>query len=93
MNYTDIYSEEITKKLKKLKVKNRILLEAVFKKIDEILQNPERYKPLSYDLKGYHRVHITKSFVLIFKIDEENKIVKFEDFDHHDKIYKKRYIL
>jgi mRNA-degrading endonuclease RelE of RelBE toxin-antitoxin system len=31
-----------------------------------------------------------KSFVLIFKIDDENKIVKFEDFDHHDKIYKKR---
>jgi YafQ family addiction module toxin component len=90
MNYTDIYSEEFTKRLKKLKVKNHTLFEAIFKKIDEILQNPERYKPLGYDFKGFHRVHVLKSFVLIFKIDEKNKVVKFEDFDHHDKIYKKR---
>lgn len=90
MNYSDFYSEELTKKLKKLKVKNRALFEAILRKIDEILENPERFKPLGYDLKGFHRVHIMKSFVLIFKIDEENKIVKFEDFDHHDKIYKRR---
>ncbi len=90
MNYSDLYSEELTKKVKKIKIKNRALFKAIFKKIDEILQNPERFKPLSYDLKGFRRVHIMKSFVLIFKIDDENRIVKFEDFDHHDKIYKKR---
>jgi mRNA-degrading endonuclease RelE of RelBE toxin-antitoxin system len=30
-------------------------------------------------------------FVLIFKIEEAIKTVKFVDFDHHDKIYKRRY--
>jgi YafQ family addiction module toxin component len=90
MNYSDLYSDELTKKVKKIKVKNRALFNAIIKKIDEILENPERFKPLRHDLKGFHRVHIMKSFVLIFKIDDENKIVKFEDFDHHDKIYKKR---
>ncbi len=89
MNYIDVYSEEFTRKLKKLKIKNHALFQAIFKKIDEILQNPDRFKPLRYDLKGFRRVHVMKSFVLIFKIDEKNKIVKFEDFDHHDKIYKK----
>ncbi len=88
MSYTDTYSEEFTKKLKKLKIKDHVLFQAILKKIDEILQNPERFKPLRYDLKGFRRVHILKSFILIFKIDEENKTVKFEDFDHHDKIYK-----
>ena len=90
MSYSDIYSEELVRKLKKLKVKNRTLLEVIFKKIDEILQNPVRFKLLGHDLKGFHRVHVMKSFVLIFKIDDENKIVKFEDFDHHDKIYQRR---
>ena len=90
MSYSDIYSEEIVRKLKKLKVKNRTLFEAIFKKIDEILLNPVRFKLLGHDLKGFHRVHVMKSFVLIFKIDDENKIVKFEDFDHHDKIYQRR---
>lgn len=90
MNYTDLYSEELTKKLKKIKTKNRALFEAVIKKIDEILQNPDRFKPLRYDMKGFHRIHVLKSFVLVFKIEEKNNIVKFEDIDHHDKIYKKK---
>lgn len=90
MNYSDLYSEGLARKLKKLKVKNSTLFEAIFKKIDEILQNPVRFKLLRHDLKGFHRIHVMKSFVLIFKIDENNKIVKFEDFDHHDKIYKRR---
>lgn len=34
-------------------------------KIDEILENPERFKPLRHDLKGFHRAHIMKSFSLI----------------------------
>jgi mRNA-degrading endonuclease RelE of RelBE toxin-antitoxin system len=36
------------------------------------------------------RVHIDKSFVLVFSIDETEKTVIIEDYDHHDKIYKKR---
>ena len=36
----------------------------------------------------WKRVHIDKHFVLIFSVDEENKIVALEDYDHHDKIYK-----
>ena len=38
-------------------------------------------------MKGLRRVHIDKSFVLIFEIVEtENKVI-FLDFDHHDNIY------
>lgn len=59
--------------------------------MDEILQNPEHYKPLRHDLHGLRRVHIMGPFVLLFKIEETTKIVKFIDFDHHDKIYKRRY--
>ena len=77
--------------LRKLYKKNRKRYEITLKKIDEIVKIPHHYKPLSYDLKSIRRVHIEGSFVLVFKIVEEDKIVKFLDLDHHDRIYKKRY--
>ncbi|HID26884.1 MAG TPA: hypothetical protein EYP22_03455 [Methanosarcinales archaeon] len=48
-------------------------------------------KTLRYGLKGLRRVHLEKSFVLVFEIDEENMVVRFLDLDHHDKIYRKRF--
>ena len=89
--YRYFISKNLKAKLKKIHKKNRKFYEAVIKKIEEIIKNPQHYKPLRYDLKGLRRVHIEKSFVLIFEIDEENKIVRFLDLDHHDKIYKRRY--
>jgi mRNA interferase RelE/StbE len=79
----------IESKLRKLKKKDRVQFEAVRKKMDQILENPDVYKPLGNILKGRFRVHIG-SFVLLFVIHEEEKIVEFVDYDHHDKIYRKR---
>jgi len=42
-------------------------------------------------MKGLRRVHLEKSFVLVFEIDEEAKMVRFLDLGHHDEIYRKRY--
>lgn len=55
--------------------------------MNEIIENPFRYKRLHKAKKGLFRVHIDRSFVLVFLIDEINKSVLFLDFDHHDKIY------
>jgi len=85
--YTDVYSEEITKKLFKLKKKDQKQYEKVFKKIDQMLANPQhRHKELHFTMKGIKRIHISH-FVLIFKINHINKIISFEDYDHHDNIY------
>ena len=78
--------------LQKLFKKNRKRYEISMKKIQEIVNFPQHYKPLSYDLKGIRRVHIESSFVLVFRIDEANKVVRFLDLDHHDKIYNKRFL-
>jgi len=86
--YSDKYSEEITKKLAKLKKKDAKHYQNVRNKIDWILENPEhRYKDLHYNMKGVKRVHLGH-FVLTFIIDHSNKIISFEDYDPHDKIYK-----
>ena len=38
-------------------------------------------------MKGAKRVHIDNHFVLVFEVDREKKVVRFLDYDHHDKIY------
>jgi YafQ family addiction module toxin component len=73
----------------KLAKKNPHQLEIIFKKIEEIRENPHHYKNLRVPLQHLKRVHIDKSFVLVFSIDENRKLVIVEDYDHHDNIYKR----
>lgn len=85
--YADSYSDEITKKLAKLRKKDPAHYSQVLKKMDSILKEPNhKYKFLHHDMKGVLRVHIGH-FVLIFVINHEKKSVSFEDYDHHDIIY------
>ena len=78
---------DLKKKLGKLFKKDRKRYEIVMKKMEEILHNPNHYKPLSHDMKHLRRVHVDSSFVLVFSINENDEIVLFVDIDHHDKIY------
>jgi len=77
--------DEIFQKLAK---KNPKQLEIITKKLQQIIGNPHRFKPLSNVMMGFRRVHFG-SFVLVYSIDKKNKVVILEDYDHHDKIYKK----
>lgn len=86
--YTDEYTDEIDCKLAKLKKRDLKQYLIVRKKMDWIIENPfHRYKFLSEDMKGFNRIHFGH-FVLVFSIDHEKKAVSFEDYDHHDKIYR-----
>ena len=87
--YSDQYSEEIVKKLVKLKKKDPKHYRIVRRKMEWIIDNPEhRFKFLHHDMKGIKRIHLGH-FVLTFSINHEKKIISFEDYDHHDKVYKK----
>ncbi len=83
------FSKELTRKLEKSQARNKVMFDAIINKIREIKENPEHYKPLRYDMKGFRRAHIMKSFVLIFRIDYANSKIIFEDFGHHDDIYQR----
>jgi len=78
---------ELDLKFVKLSKKNKKQLEIIFKKVEEIIQNPQHYKNLRKPLQHLKRVHIDKHFVLTFSVDENKKIVTLEDYEHHDKIY------
>lgn len=77
----------VDEKFKKLAKKNPKQLEIITKKLQQILEDPYRFKPLSNVMKGTRRVHIDKSFVLVYSIDENTKTVILEDYNHHDNIY------
>ena len=83
------YSEKLQKILDKLSKKNGEIYEQIIKKINEIINsdNVGHYKNLRHDLKEFKRVHIGH-FVLMFKLDKNKNLISFEDFDHHDNIYK-----
>ena len=84
-------SAKLIKILKKLFKKDKVRYEATMNKIQEVIssENPQRYKNLSYDLSGFKGVHIDSHFVLIFKVMEKEKLIRFEDLQHHDIAYER----
>jgi YafQ family addiction module toxin component len=85
-------SDKLKKIIETLNKRDRARSLIIAKKIQEIINNDsksvQRYKNLRYNLSDYKRVHIDKSFVLIFRIFEEENFILFERLDHHDNIYK-----
>lgn len=87
-------SDELKAKIKVLAKKDKTMTETINKKIKQITQSDEftieHYKNMRYELKEYKRVHIMKSFVLMFKVYKEKNFILFDRFDHHDNIYSKK---
>jgi YafQ family addiction module toxin component len=77
---------EVFKTFKKLSKKDRKQLEAVNKKIEQIIANPLQFKPLKHPLEGLRRVHVG-SFVLIYEVCENPKTVRVLKYKHHDEAY------
>lgn len=80
------YSLEFEGILKRVSKKDSRMLNHLESQIEKIIRFPEIGKPLRYSLKNRRRLHVG-SFVLVYEFSENE--VRFIDFDHHDKIYKK----
>lgn len=83
MAYRETLSKPFLNDIKDIK-KDKVLLERLHKKMDEILGNPEHYSVKRYELKGKRAAHIG-SFVIIFEIKGDEVI--FLKFKHHDFAY------
>lgn len=82
-------SEDLLEIMRKLSKKDKSLYEQLLRKIEEIKNcyDVEHYKNLRNNMKDSKRVHIGH-FVLIFQYDKSTDTINFDDFDHHDKIYR-----
>jgi len=87
--YKLVFTETAHRSIKKAATRDIRKYEIIKAKIGQILQNPYQFKPLRAPLHGSRRVHIDKSFVLVYSISESQKMVTIENYDHHDNIYKK----
>lgn len=87
-------SDQLKAKIKIISKKDKTLALALNKKIIQVINSDEfsinYYKNLRHDLKEYKRVHVLKSFVLLFKVFNEKNFILFDKFDHHDNIYKNK---
>jgi addiction module RelE/StbE family toxin len=84
--YRLVIPEHLDKLFSKLSKKDKLQFKILSKKIKQILENPQIGKPLTANMGGQRRVHI-RHFVLTYEILENEKIVRFLDYDHHDNIY------
>lgn len=87
MKYRLEISKEVRTTLDRLDQKDRPLLKRIEREVEKILEHPEVGKPLRHDFKNCRRVRVG-SFVLVYEIFEG--VIRLADFNHHDKIYKKR---
>jgi len=72
------------KQLKKLKKRDIVLFERLIKKIKEIKQNTEHYKPLGNVLTGNRRAHLDPFFIVF---DIELDLITVHYVKHHDNAY------
>ncbi len=84
--FSPYFSEDLSKILKRLKKKDKEMFQRISENILKIINNPLCGKPLRNVLRNCRRVHVG-SFVLVYEIIKTE--IRFLDFDHHDKIYKK----
>jgi YafQ family addiction module toxin component len=91
MPYNYRTSKNLDRILEKLFKKDKVTYEQIMAKIEEIISSSdvEHYKNLRYTMKDRKRVHIGH-FVLVFKFNKAENLIEFDDFDHHDNMYKKR---
>ena len=88
MPYSLEMEEKCKKALAKAGSRNSELKKSEKNKLQQILEDPYRFKPLRFPLQNKRRVHILKSFVMVFEALEKEKTVRVLDIDHHDNVYK-----
>jgi YafQ family addiction module toxin component len=86
-----VYSLEVVEKVdrifKKLRKKDSAQFEALSRKVNEILDNPQQFKPLRSPMQHMRRVHVG-SYVLVYDVDDAREVVTIRRYEHHDTVYK-----
>jgi mRNA-degrading endonuclease RelE of RelBE toxin-antitoxin system len=67
--------ESLDNKFKKLQKKDKEMLRLIDRKVQDILEDPYRFKPLRKPLQNKRRVHVGGPFVLVYEVNEKEKIV------------------
>lgn len=85
-------SDLLTRKLKKLSKKDKVLTIIFRKKLREVISNNkltiDRYKNLKKPLQDFKRIHLTDNFILLFQVSKKDNHIMFTYIKHWDRAYK-----
>ncbi len=81
-----VVEEEVKEVVLKFIKKDKVKYEYFAKKVKQLADNPYHGKPLQNVLKGKWRVHLGE-YVLIYSVNEEQKVITLLKLEHHDKVY------
>ena len=65
--------ESLDRKFKRLRKKEKEMLRLIEKKVNDILTDPYRFKPLRKPMQNKRRVHVGGPFVLVYEINPVRK--------------------
>ena len=57
--------------------------------LKKLAENPRLGAPLRWQLKGYWSYHIGRAYRIVYRIDDENKIVWINRVRHRSHVYRK----
>lgn len=77
-----VYTEKFEKEIKKL---DNSIKQKLLPQIEQIIKNPEKGKPLKYDLKGERTVYV-KPFRIIYSFF--NDTIYFLRCEHRKEVYR-----
>lgn len=81
------FSNRFVEDYRKLCGRNKGLRTAVDKKVEQIREKAEHYKPLRQPLHGVRRAHVLGSYVLLFEEHPASGSIRFLRLAHHDEAY------
>ena len=84
MAYVLRLTPRFEKNFRRLTKKDHVLMDRVYNKLSEILENPSIGELLSQNLAGMLSTHIG-NWVIIYMIDGDEIVLL--NFDHHDRAY------
>ena len=64
------------------------IAESIIARIDSLQQDPHSGKPLKGPLKGKYRLTVRRHYRVVYRIDEQEKLVTVEKIGHRSKAYK-----
>jgi mRNA-degrading endonuclease RelE of RelBE toxin-antitoxin system len=65
--------ESLDRKFKRLQTKDKDMLRLIERKVNDILADPYRFKPLRKPMQNKRRVHVGGPFVLVYEIHPVRK--------------------
>ncbi len=84
MTYEILWHPKALEKLEKL---SKNISERIVKKVEGIKENPFRFLE-HYEGKDYYKLRVG-DYRLLVDIDNSNKVIKIQVFDHRGRIYKR----